>query len=160
MKTVGTLTISGTPEFVFRTNGALTLLQRSGDLPLIERHIHTIREARKSGIVVYGEPVFLVGQRTWQAPLVWYASAIAHDAYHVVLYRTAKQRSWSWLFRPGAWSGRDAERKCLTFQLQVLQKLEAPLGMLCCIKGHLLNPTYQVDYWNRRTYLRRLQQNW
>ena len=44
---------------------------------------------------------------------------------------------------PVAWSGKAAERACLTFQRQVLVTLQADPAVIDYVEKHARNPTYQ-----------------
>ena len=102
-------------------------------------------------------PTFVVGRATWKHSALWYAGTIAHDSYHSKLYHDAKASTGE---NPPAdcWTGSEAEKKCLAFQLQVLQELKADENMIAYVCGCAWNPTYQgrhkgwLGWWD---YLRR-----
>ena len=49
-----------------------------------------------------------------------------------------------------AWTGADAERKCLKFQAQVLSEIKADAALIKYVQDQTLNPTYQnVEYSKR-----------
>jgi hypothetical protein len=70
-------------------------------------------------------PTFIVGVRTWSHSALWYAGAIAHDAYHAKLYREANPAFHGVRPDADAWTGIEAEKRCLAFQRQVLEGLAA-----------------------------------
>ena len=117
----------------------------------VKPFLAAIREARISGLSVpWGTPTFLVGRATWQAPLIWYASAIVHDAGHAKLYRENRRRLLGLWYTPrGAWMGTDAERICLRFQLAALRELNAGHEVLRYVESLAERPTYQ-DKWFRK----------
>lgn len=136
--------VHGGNEFLRRTGEALALLEPLAQFELIHAHLAAIRQGTRSGVTAWTEhPVFTVGAPTWNHSPHWYAGAIAHDAYHAKLYRDAKK--WNRGRKPpvDAWSGKTAERRCLSFQRDVLLSLEADKTILEYLEKHLENPTYQ-----------------
>lgn len=122
--------VRGDPAFVAQTRAALVLLQAHAPeaVEIVRRGIGTIAAAERSGLDPFTRgrrPVFQVGPRTASASPTWYASAIAHDAFHAVLYLEAAQRGG----RPvpdDAWTGPGPERQAIAFQLGVLRAVGAP----------------------------------
>ncbi len=103
-------------------------------------------------------PTFVVGKRTWSHSALWYAGAIAHDCFHSKLYQEARASLGS---QPPAdsWTGTDAEKKCLNFQIEVMESLDAGAETIAYLKQVEKNPAYQghnrgwrgwIDYWRRR----------
>ncbi len=136
--------VYGDSEFRRRTGEALLLLQPLEQFELIQTHLAAIRQGKRSGVTAWASrPVFTVGAATWYYSPLWYGGAIAHDAYHVKLYRDAKNRCQGTDPEAEAWSGKAAERACLSFQRQVLLALKADHRILDHIEKHLQNPTYQ-----------------
>jgi hypothetical protein len=127
---------------------------------VISAHLRSIRQGRRSGVKAWTEtPVFTVGAATWNHSPLWYASAIAHDAYHAKLYRDAQSHDPE--KEPGVdtWTGKAAERVCLDFQRRVLVALNADQTIVDHVEKHAQNPTYQgrstgwggwLDYRKRR----------
>ncbi|HEY2987387.1 MAG TPA: hypothetical protein VGL11_06655 [Candidatus Binatia bacterium] len=151
--------IHGRSEFFLRTREALELLRPTPFFPDIQRYIAVIRQGRRSGMKVYAKrPTFVVGQRTWSHSALWYAGALAHDCYHSKLYHDARANAAK---DPPAdcWTGSDAEKKCLEFQIKTLQALNADAETVAYLKKLEKNPTYHGhnrgwkswrDYWTRR----------
>lgn len=136
--------VHGDWEFRRRTGEALSLLQPLVEFDLIQSHLATIRQGRRSGITAWAaRPVFTVGAPTWSHSPTWYAGAIAHDAFHAKLYRDAKQHDTGTEPDLDAWSGKAAERVCLAFQRQVLVTLQADKAVIDYVEKHAQNPTYQ-----------------
>src|SRR4051794_2795977 len=127
MARIDGIEVAGCQGFEYRTRQALELLSGSPTFLSVKPYLSAIREARRSGLqVTWGRATFRVGRRTWQAPLIWYASAIVHDAGHARLYRENQRRRLLW-FRytpPGAWTGAEAERAYLRLQLAALRDLD------------------------------------
>ena len=137
------IAINGGPEFTARTREALRLLRLSAGFPEVRRFVAEIREARCSGMNVYApHPTYDVGEPTWKAGALWYAGTIAHDAHHSRLYFEAKG-SGKAEPEEAAWSGAEAEKKCLAVQYRVLAELRAPEVTLAYIRGLSVAPTYQ-----------------
>ena len=91
--------------------------------------------------------------------MIWYASGIAHEGFHIKLYREAKMRNG------GHWSEADTfgavkeaveeEKKCLEFQLRVLQELKAEDCDLEYVRALMESPDYLGDPFSLKDYLRR-----
>ena len=136
--------VHGDSEFRRRTGEALALLEPLAQFELIRAHLAAIRQGKRSGVTAWTErPIFTVGEPTWNHSPLWYAGAIAHDAYHAKLYRDAEKRNRGSKPPVDAWSGKAAERNCLSFQRDVLLSLEADKTLLEYLEKHLENPTYQ-----------------
>jgi hypothetical protein len=141
---VAGIVVWGDIEFQVRTRESLFLLAQARSLELIQPHIAVIQQARRSGMKAWtGRPTFMVGSATWQHSSLWYAGAIAHDAYHSKLYHEAKQALGGAEPDAHAWTGADAEKECLVFQRQVLQELNADSKTLVYLEDLARNPTYQ-----------------
>jgi hypothetical protein len=124
----------------------------------VQRYLAVIKEGKRSGMKAHAKrPTFVVGRPTWQHSALWYAGTIAHDAYHSKLYHEAKDPTTN---KPAAecWTGTAAERKCLAFQVQVLQSLHADENTVAYVRELEKNPTNQShnrgwkgwrDYWRR-----------
>ena len=155
---VARIEVRGVVEFLDRTREALALLQSTPYFPQIQRHIAVIRQGRRSGMRADAEkPAFVVGRRTWSRSALWYAGAIAHDSYHSKLYHDEKESTGR---NPpvDCWTGKEAEQKCLAFQIEVMEALGADAALIAYLGGLKKNPTYQGhnrgwrgwrDYWLR-----------
>jgi hypothetical protein len=136
--------ISGNGEFRRQTLQVLSLLQPLAEFALIQSHLKAIRQGRRSGVTAWAErPIFTVGAPTWSHSPVWFAGAIAHDAYHAKLYFEAKRRAGNRKPSIETWTGKAAELACLLFQKKILLNLRADKTTLAHIESHLRNPTYQ-----------------
>lgn len=150
--------IRGSAKFLLRTREALDLLRPTLFFPKIQRHVAIIKQGKRSGMKAYAKrPMFVVGKRTWSHSALWYAGAIAHDSYHSKLYHDAKSISGK---KPSAdfWTGSEAEKKCLAFQIEVLKTLGAGDETVAYLRELEKNPTYQGsnhgwrswwNYWRR-----------
>jgi hypothetical protein len=152
--------VHGDVEFRRRTDEALSLLRPLRQFAIIRQHLSVIRQARRSGMKAWSaKPTFMVGRPTWSHSALWYAGAIAHDAYHAKLYDDAKRRGGGKAARIDSWTGVEAEQKCLCFQRRVLVKLSADEKMIDYVTRCARNPSYQgrnrgpgswLDYLKRR----------
>lgn len=152
--------IRGSREFIERTHESLNLLYPLPEFALIRDHLAVIRQARRSGMKAWlAKPTFAVGKATWKHSALWYAGAIAHDAYHTKLYRDAERALTAAPPAADRWTGAAAERQCLEFQIEVLRQLGADDDTLGYLEICRENPTYQgrnrgwaswLDYRKRR----------
>jgi len=106
------------------------------------------------------KPTFMVGNATWRHSALWYAGAIAHDAYHAKLYRDAKGGKHRKEPDSDAWTGVAAEKQCLAFQRQVLLELNAEEKIIAYIDRCAQNPTYQGHTTGWRSWLDYLRRWW
>jgi hypothetical protein len=142
--TVHGIEVCGSREFAVRTREALALLRASSQFELIRSHIQIIRQARRSGMKAWiDRPTFQVGAATWQHSPLWYAGAIAHDAYHAKLYRDAKTNSNGAAPPRDTWTGAAAEQQCLAFQRALLIGLNADEKTILYLDKCAENPLYQ-----------------
>jgi hypothetical protein len=131
-------------EFLSRTREALALLKPTNGFFEIQSNIRLIRQGRRSGMKAWAaQPTFFVGKPTWKHSAVWYAGAIAHDAYHAKLYAQAKNASRGLEPDADSWSGTEAEKECLVFQREILLQLNADTNTLSYLDAWRENPTYQ-----------------
>jgi hypothetical protein len=152
--------ILGSAEFVARTREALELLRPTPFFSEIQRYIAVIQQGRRSGMKAYAKrPTFVVGKRTWSHSALWYAGAIAHDSYHSKLYHEAKASAGG---KPAAdcWTGKDAEKKCLAFQIEVMLSLGADEKMVAYLGELEKNPTYQGHHRGWRSWWDYLGRRW
>lgn len=152
--------LRGGSEFLRQSKKSLALLKSTRQFEVIRANIAIIRQGHRSGMRARAEtPTFVVGRPTWQHSALWYAGAIAHDAYHAKLYHEAKKANGGKEPNVDAWTGVAAERECLSFQRQVLIELNADEKIIAYIDECEKNPTYQgrnqgwlswLDYLRRR----------
>jgi hypothetical protein len=120
-----------------------------------------IRQGKRSGMKAWvGEPTFVVGKRTWKHSALWYAGAIAHDAYHAKLYADAKKANRGQEPEADSWTGTEAEKKCLAFQRQVLLELKADEKIIFYLDECGKNPTYQGRNRGWKSWLDYLKRWW
>jgi hypothetical protein len=135
--------VRGNDRFRARTREALGLLSETRALSLVQDYVKVIRQGKRSGMRAWAnEPTFVAGRATWQHSALWYAGAIAHDAYHARLYHTAIKTNGGREPDANEWTGAEAEKKCLAFQYAVLQALNGDAHTLRYIARWAENPSY------------------
>jgi len=148
--------IRGSVVFIARTKKVLSLLfEQSESFSTVSPYLGRIRQSVRSGMRAYDLiPTFDVSDTTSSHSIIWYAGAIAHDAYHSLLYHRSKETEGK---EPSyyTWTGEAAEKKCLKFQLQVLKELSANDSLIDYIKGMLDNPKYYGNNKSWRDYEKR-----
>jgi hypothetical protein len=152
--------VSGSAAFLLRTKEALELLRRTPFFNVIPRYVAVIKQGKRSGMKAAAKrPTFVVAKRTWNHSALWYAGAIAHDCFHSKLYQEARENSGG---KPPAdcWTGREAEKKCLTFQIKVLETLGADAETIAYLKESGKNPTYQGHNLGWRSWWDYLRRRW
>ncbi len=143
-ETVDGIEIRGRPEFLLQSKQSLELLKPMAQFKVIQANIAIIRQGNRSGMRAWTEnPTFIVGRRTWEHSVLWYASAIAHDAYHSKLYREAKNAMGGAEPEADAWTGVAAEKQCLAFQREVMLDLNADPETIAYLEDCVKHPTYQ-----------------
>lgn len=116
--------IEGDGEFTERTVEAVEMLSRLPEFDQIQPYVYVIRQAECSGMFAYyEEPTLDVGEITWRHSPEWYASVIAHDSFHSLLYWDEWHRRSGATPPDDAWTGAAAEKSCLQFQIKVLRKI-------------------------------------
>ena len=155
------IAVCGGDEFRARTRESIFLLKKTAAFAIIRSHLKTIRQGRRSGVKAWARrPAFVAGRATWQHSPLWYAGAIAHDAYHVKLYHAAKRTTAGAEPEANTWTGVAAERKCLKFQYQVLQALNGDDSILDHIARCFENPDYQGRIRGLGSWLDYLERWW
>ena len=159
--TFESIEVRGKPEFLRRTEQALTVLTSAPQFKVIQTNLAVIRQGRRSGMKAWAvKPTVTVGKATWRHSVVWYAGAIAHDAYHAKLYIDANGGNHGKEPDNEAWTGAQAEKNCLAFQRQVLLELNADEKIIAYIDRCAQNPTYQGHATGWRSWLAYLLRWW
>jgi len=138
--------VEGNTLFVARTEDALKLLERSREFKIAKPYLGIIRQGKLSEMKAQELiPAYEVGEITWQYSYFWFASTIAHDAFHSLLYRQAKEKEGGQEPPVEAWTGTEAERKCIEFQLRVLKELTTDQYLIKHLEKMKENPTHHID---------------
>jgi hypothetical protein len=120
--------VTGTAQVCAQVEAALILVrEKAPDVhDLIQKNVAIIAEGKRSGMWAYkNPPTYEISNTSALYSIPWCAGTIAHDAYHSKLYH-------DYLNAKGApvpdevWTGVEAERLCIAFQLSVLRKIGAP----------------------------------
>lgn len=137
--------IVGSIEFIKATKMALTVLENSASFEEVTPYLGRIEETeRGSGMRAYDDtPTYQVNKATWQNETMWYAGTIAHDAYYSFLYHKYKENNNDQEPHPRIWTGSEAEKECLEYQLRVAQELQEKTHVVDYLEKQKLNPTYQ-----------------
>jgi hypothetical protein len=147
--------LRGSGVFVAQTQAALECLRTAPSHTQIWGLLAVLRKAKRSGVDANkAVPVIHVGDWS-RITTTWYASGIAHEGFHIKLYREAKKENAGHEPDPFSWVGVEAEKKCLQFQLLILQELKAPDTDLEYVRELMKSPTYQGDPFSLEDYLRR-----
>ncbi len=155
------LEIHGTAAFRLRTRESLAALRSTAEFELIRAYLGVIRQGARSGMQAWADkPTFIVGKATWQHSALWYAGAIAHDAFHAKLYLDAKKSRAGKEPDADAWTGPVREKQCLSFQRRILTRLGADEKRLGYVDRCAENPTYQGHHKGWRSWLDYLQRRW
>ncbi len=153
--------VRGSARFRSRTGESLNRLRATPEFTLIREHLGVIRQGKRSGMQAWREkPTFVVGRRTWQHSALWYAGAIAHDAYHAKLYLDARKQFPGKNPDADAWTGIESEKQCLSFQRGTLARIGADEKTLAYIDQWLKHPTYQGRHKGWKSWLDYLKRRW
>ena len=153
--------ICGAARFRLRTREALGALRTVSEFELIRAHLGAIRQGKRSGMKAWADkPTFVVGKATWRHSALWYAGAIAHDAFHAKLYLDAKRSCNGKSPDADAWTGVASEKQCLSFQRRILTRLGADEKTLAYIEECATNPTYQGRHKGWKSWLDYLKRRW
>ena len=139
---VGKLNIVGPLEFFEQTCNALKLLQEKcpDAFKKIELYLETILFYKRSGIFsTLSKPLCMVSKKSAYHSLVWYASGLAHESYHVYLYRT----------KANDMSDQEEERLCLEYEATILIRLGADESMIAYIKKAGEKRHWEVPPWKQ-----------
>ncbi len=136
--------IIGDSDFIKKTQKALNLIKERdpNTYRFINNNIGIIKQNEYSGMDVFANPpTFLVGKATSNSNTFWYASCILHDATHSFLFFTAKEKGEDAF---AAYQGHDAEMHCLTAQIELLKRINAPSYLIKYAESIYDNKWYEV----------------
>ena len=121
--------IIGSSKFKQQTRRALILLEDKAprECQIVEKYVGRIEENQRSGMFAYRKPpTFQMSSRVAFYSVTWCAGSIAHDSYHSKLYHDYIKINGEPV-PYDAWAGFEAEKKCIKYQLEVLNKIKAPM---------------------------------
>lgn len=129
--------VKGGKDFCHQVKRALTLLEQKAPdyLTFINEFVKVIQVANTSGMCIFCKPpTYQLSPQPANLEKYWLASTIAHESYHAYLYALNKYNLKGAEPEYDSYSGFEAERKCNVFQLQVLQKIDAPAPVIDWMK--------------------------
>ena len=137
----------GSKSFLEATKSALRLLQHQDAeaYEFVTEHLDVIVAGPSSR--VYPElplAICTIGSRARQAGETWYASCLAHEAYHVYLRDHPSGRLTPW-------RGEDAEERCVAYQRYVILRIGGSPALRQYLDG-----TVRLRYWE----VHPLKQDW
>ena len=120
--------ISGSAKFTNQVSKALALLSKNTPeaYSMVTNYVGRIEQGKHSGMWAYKTPpTYEMADRTTFYSVTWCAGSIAHDSFHSKLYHEHKNKHGGRV-PDKVWTGVDAEKQCLKYQLAVLKKIYAP----------------------------------
>lgn len=136
--TMDGLIIEGNRQFVGQTKKALKLLKTRSNLiykSTVLPYIKKIKLHKTSGMNVFAKmPTYEVANQTAFSSLKWYASTMAHDAYHSKLYFDYKKKHKGQVPRK-AFANQKSESRCIKFQIKVAKKIGASAADIKYLKS-------------------------
>jgi hypothetical protein len=117
--------IQGTDEFREKIKNSLKFLSLAPEkFDFSQKYIKRIQEWSHSGMNMFKDkPTFEIGDVWKDSDEVYLASGIAHDAYHSHLCTESEDSKGN--ISLGAYVGKEAEKKCLDFQIKTLEDIGA-----------------------------------
>jgi hypothetical protein len=129
-----------------QTERALDLLHQlaPGSYAVVDRYVGVIEcyEGGDGMDVGASPPRYRVGSPTRNSGVVWFASTIAHDAFHSKQFQDARAANPGRPVPTAAYMGRDAEAGALGFQREALVQLGAPQLWL-----DYVDQVIDTEYW-------------
>jgi len=131
--------IVGSATFTNQVVSALTLLKEKAPeaYGVVTNYVKRIEQGERSGMRAYKKPpTYEMSDKTAFYSLTWCAATIAHDSFHSKLYH-------DYPTEPGktvpdtAWTGTDAEKKCMEHQLNVMTLIGSPTNEIAYAKQQL-----------------------
>lgn len=154
--------IQGTNEFREKIKNSLKFLALAPEkLNFSQKYIKRIQEWSHSGMNMFKDkPTFEIGDVWKDSDEIYLASGIAHDAYHSQLCTESEDSQGN--ISLGAYVGKEAEKKCLDFQIRTLEDI----GKNDYMKDYqeilelhkkkleelIINPTYQDIPYEQRNW--------
>jgi len=120
--------VVGPEKFKAQVGQALRLLEQKapGAYALVLRYVGRIKHSQRSGMWAFKEPpTYEMSARTAFYSVTWCAGTIAHDALHSKLYHDHRKQH-AGRVPADVWTGEVAEKRCILFQLEVLEQIGAP----------------------------------
>jgi len=128
----GDLEIMGSVPFSNQVHQAMALLkaQDAEAYAIVTNYVGRIREGEPSGMWAYSTPpTYQMSDTNAFYSVTWCAATIAHDSFHSKLYHDYHPKAGRGV-PDAAWTGTEAERRCMKHQLGVMRRIGAPRGEL------------------------------
>lgn len=128
--------VIGDQEFIRQVEAALTLLEDKDPeaFSIVKNYIGRIEQGEHSGMWAYKDPpTFELANRSAFYSITWCAGIIAHDSYHSKLYHDYKSTHLRSV-PDDVWTGVEAERQCIAYQLNIAIKIGSPQHEIDYIK--------------------------
>ena len=138
--------IRGPQDFCDRVAAALRVLSAGAPaaFDLCQRHFNLVIRSRHSGVDATTRPaIVMLGQWVTSVSTAYLASGLAHEAHHCSLYWSHREREPTREVPREVFSGEEAERQCLEYQIAVLKQLgetEEVTRRVC--------ESIETGYWN------------
>ncbi len=157
--------IQGSGEFREKIINSLKFLSLVPEkINFVQKNIQRIQEWEHSGMNVFKDkPTFEIGDIWKEADEIYLASAIAHDAYHSYLCENSQDGEGNISLK--AFIGKEAEKKCLAFQIETLNEIknsdylknfadgqETIERQIDDLEKIMINPTYQNIPYEERNW--------
>jgi len=151
---VGGIEIRGRQAFCDQVAAALRLLRT--EVPeafaLCQRHFDLVIMSRHSGVDVGMRPaIVMLGEPASTVSMAYLASDLAHEAMHCSLYRSYSDRDPDRDVPAAIYSGEDAERQCLEYQISVLKQLGETDADASRLRDLMKTKWWNVP-WHERTW--------
>jgi hypothetical protein len=131
--------IAGSVTFTNQVITALTLLTEKAPeaYEVVTNYVKRIEQGERSGMWAYKKPpTYEMSDKTTFYSLTWCAATIAHDSFHSKLYHDYPSTPGKTV-PDSAWTGTDAEKKCMEHQLNVMTLIGSPTNELTYAKQQL-----------------------
>jgi len=157
--------IQGSEEFRKEVIQAIEFLSLAAEkMEFVQANIGRIQEWEHSGMNMFKDkPTFEIGNLWKDKDPFYLASAIAHDSYHSHLCQESQQEDGKII--PGAFGGKEAEKKCIAFQIETLEEIKNSdymnnfkenrihiQSLIDELRQKEINPTYQEIEYEKRDW--------
>jgi hypothetical protein len=121
--------IVGSAKFTDQIVNALALLKSKApeEYAIVVTYVKRIEQGEHSGMWAYKTPpTYEMNDKTTFYSLTWCAATIAHDTCHSKLYHDFKATHEGSQVPVAIWTGTDAEKQCMKYQLKVMSLIDSP----------------------------------
>ena len=146
--------VRGPKDFCDRVAAALRVLSTgaSAAFDLCQRHFNLVIRSRHSGVDAKTRPaIVMLGQWVTSVSTAYLASGLAHEAHHCRLYWSYREREPRREVPREVFTGEEAERQCLEYQIAVLKQLGETEEVTECVRESIKTRYWNVA-WHERTW--------